>query len=512
VTNTVTSTVKRLVRIAAVAWLCAGAFASRGLDAFDDAKAKLASSDGRQRRAAVGELARLASDDAWRLVIGALADPDAQVADEAQLQIAKLDDAGVRKLLLGKDGLEAKNALVRERVAESFGRRASRPPMEVLAAPLDDRDAPVRRAAAWSIERLVRASRFEGAWDASMIEMSALEAALFAQAGREKDAETHAALMVAHQLLLGTPRRRDLDALMASKSAAARSAAAIVLHLAPTDDSLELVSKLSGDSVLGVRVNCARALAALGSKGAALALVGMLERESELRAKWLYVEHLRALSGLQHRLDPRPWRDWAQNLPEGALEAPKSRAAKDDGAASSAFVGLPILSERVAFLIDLSGSMWEKRADGRTRKQRVDEELARALRSLAPQVKFNVVVYTSKPVAWKERLTPAAPKAIEEALAFFEKRKDQGKGDFWGAFEFALADPEIDTVIVLSDGAPSGGQRWNLELLKERFAERTRFRPVVLEAVLADSSNRLREYWIEMCGSSGGRVVEVKLE
>jgi hypothetical protein len=495
-----------------IAFAIAGAaFAARPFDALDDAKAKLASSDGRERRAAVAELARLGGDEAWKLVVGALADADAQVADEAQLQVAKLDDAGVRKHLLGKEGLDAKNALVRERVAEALGRSAARPAFEVLAAPLDDREPPVRRSAAWSIERLVRAGRFEGEWDAHMIEMSALEAALFAQAAREKDAETHAALMVAHQALLGAPRRKDLDALLASKSAPARCAAAIALRSAPPDEALALLAKLAVDPNLGVRLNCARSLAVLANKQAALALVGLLERESELRAKWLYVEHLRGLSGLAHRLDPRPWRDWAEKLADGALDKPAARPSGDDGAVSSAFAGLPILSERVAFLIDLSGSMWEKRADGRTRKQLVDEELARALRSLAPQVRFNVVVYTAKPAAWKERLTPASPKAVEEALQFFEKRKDQGKGDFWGALEFALADPEVDTLIVLSDGAPSGGQRWNLELMKALFAERTRFRGVVLEAVLADASNRLRDHWVEMCASSGGRVVEVQL-
>lgn len=493
-----------------------GAFAAHpssvvARDAFADAKAKLASSDGRTRRAAVGELARVGSAEAWKLVLGALRDSDSQVADEAQSQLASVTDPALRELLLGKDGLEAKEPLVRERVAESFGRLAQRPSSEVLAAGLNDREASVRRTAAWSIERLARAGRFREAWERDLVEMSALEAALSAQLAREKDLDTFATLSLSRAALLGEPRRADLDALAAHKSAAPRAAAAIAARHAPASDALEVLRKLATDPSVSVRINCARSLAALKTASAARELVALLERESVLRSKWLCVDHLRALSGLSHRLDPRPWRAWADALPDGALAEPAASKA-DDAPATSAFAGLPILSERVLFLIDLSGSMWDKNSAGRTRKDVVAAELERALRSLSPQVRFNVAVYTARPVAWKDKLAPASPKAIEEALEFFAKRSDRGPGDFWGAFEFALNDAELDTVIVLTDGAPSGGQRWSLELMEGLFEERTRLRGVVLEAVLAGASKRLVGHWRTMCGSSGGRVVEFRLD
>ena len=84
-------------------------------------------------------------------------------------------------------------------------------------------------------------------------------------------------------------------------------------------------------------------------------------------------------------------------------------------------------------------------------------------------------------------------------------------GDFWGALEVALADPEADTLVVLTDGAPSGGRRWNLGLMKQLFAERNRFRRLEVDAVLADASGRLKRDWEELCGSSGGRTVEYSL-
>lgn len=487
--------------------------AAAGFDELSDARARLGSSDARERRAAVGQLARIGTLEAWKSVLAALADSDGQVADEAQLQLVSVATPEARKLVLGKDGLAAKNALVRERVVESFGRASSAPPADVFAQALGDREASVRRAAGWSVERLARAQKYVDAWKTDMIEASALEAALAAQIGREKDLETQATLIVAQQALLGAPRRKDIETWKASKSAPARAAAAIALGAPAAADSLDLLTALAADANFGVRANAFRSLAAHATKAAAQQLVAALEREESLRGKWLLAGHLRALSGLSHRLDPRPWKQWVESLADGAIAAPeRAERSSDEAGSTSAFAGLPIHSERVAFLIDLSGSMWEKRADGRTRKELVDEELARALRSLSPQTRFNVIVYTARPVAWKERLTPAAPKAVAEALEFFTKRVDRGTGDFWGALEFALADPELDTLIVLSDGAPSGGQRWNMELIASLFEERTRLRGLVLDVVLADAPKALREHWRRMAERSGGSTVEIALK
>ena len=175
------------------------------------------------------------------------------------------------------------------------------------------------------------------------------------------------------------------------------------------------------------------------------------------------------------------------------------------------FAGLPIRSERVCFLIDLSGSIWQKRADGRTRKELVDEELRKALEALPESTRFNVIPYTAIPAPWQKTLVPAERKNVAKALEWFVARKDTGTGDLWGALQVALADPDVDTLVVLSDGAPSGGRRWNLGLMKQLFAEQNRFRRVELDAVLADASGRLVREWDEMCAQSGGRTIEIEL-
>jgi hypothetical protein len=65
---------------------------------------------------------------------------------------------------------------------------------------------------------------------------------------------------------------------------------------------------------------------------------------------------------------------------------------------------------------------------------------------------------------------------------------------------------------MLSDGAPTGGDRWNLGLMRELMAEKNRFRRVALDAVLADASPKLKDDWRAMCDASGGRWVEIALK
>ncbi|MBK7876809.1 MAG: HEAT repeat domain-containing protein [Planctomycetes bacterium] len=78
-----------------------------GLDALEK---KLKDPKEKERRAAVQELAKLATPAAWELVLDALKDASPMVADEAQLQLGKIDDAKTVELCFGKKGLESGDA------------------------------------------------------------------------------------------------------------------------------------------------------------------------------------------------------------------------------------------------------------------------------------------------------------------------------------------------------------------------------------------------------------------
>lgn len=463
-------------------------------------EAKLVDQDARVRREAVIGLAKLDSPAGWEKVIAALRDPKPEVADEAQLQLAALSGPDELARLYGKDALGSKDEFVRLRAAEVLGRLGEAPDTAVLQKVLADKDADVRRTLCWSIERLKAAGHWGGEPFAALQELWR----------RDADSGVRAAALVA-TVGNDTAFGDELEAYLAKEvQSDVRAAVVLASRALGGECAWNCAVAAAKDRVLGVRLCAAESLAAGRDARGVKALVDMLESEKELRGRWRIVDLLRELSGLSHRLDPRPWRAWAAALPEGPLAPPKaSERAEDERSVS--FAGLPIRSERVTFLIDLSGSIWQKRADGRTRKQVVDEELRKALEALPASTRVNVIPYTATPNPWQRGLVAADKKNVAKALEWFAGRKDTGTGDVWGALMLALEDPEVDTLVVLTDGAPSGGRRWNLGLMKQLFAERNRFRRVALEAVLADANGRLKREWDEMCAASGGRTVELAL-
>ena len=77
-------------------------------------------------------------------------------------------------------------------------------------------------------------------------------------------------------------------------------------------------------------------------------------------------------------------------------------------------------------------------------------------------------------------------------------------------FGSALADPRVDSLVVVTDGAPTGGAHWNLDLMFELLVWETRWRPVAVDAVLVDASARLREHWAGLAERTGGTCTSVE--
>ena len=470
-------------------------------DELEELKRALRDDDDRDRRQAVSGLAELGGELAWELVIDALEDRSPMVADEAQLRLAGVPAALVPGLL-GKAGLGSKRERVPLRAAELLGRLGDPGASKGWSAALRHKDEAVRRSLLWSVERQAREGRF-GAGDEALIE----SVTRLAEKDKVPAVCAHALLALAE--LSPELARVRIDAALRASDVALRAAAVERLDLLPASERLAAARAAAEDEAPLVRHRGYLALTERGDRDGALALSDALEREAALRLTWRLVELLQDLSGMKYGADPRPWKRWAEALETDWTPADK-RAEHEYGERSAAFVGMPILSGRIAFLIDFSGSMWEERS-GKTRKEVVDVELRRALEALPETTEFNVHPYTGVPFRWQKKLVPARRKNVQKALDYFEGNKEHGKGNFWGAAMEALEDDRVDTLMVLTDGAPTGGYRWNVTLMKTLFAHENRFRGVFLDVLLVDTAKFLRGHWEEMCTATGGRCLAVEV-
>ncbi len=460
------------------------------------------------RREAVQALEKDGSKGAFELILGVLADPAPMVADEAQLALGKLSDPGLLKELAGKKGLGSGSDLVQRRAAEVFGRLPGTVDGGAVARQLTDKDAEVRRMLAWSLERCARRNALDKKTEPFVL--SALSDAL----KREKDALARAAELVA----LGELQTLDAKDLVGDPAPEVACAGLQWIGEHAEAGIYDVCALLRFTAPVPVRNEIVLQLAARRSRRGVALLVDMLQKESNTRLAWTIAGELTALTGVRNERNAQAWADWLAKQPQdwtppaapASGERKKLEPGPDTGTA--VFVGMPVLSDRVAILIDLSGSIYEKRGDGKTRKEVLEGELERTLKGFAKSVRFNLIPYTKDPLPMGKALVEATPANVEKALAWFRGLKDSGKGNVWDAFTLALADPEVDTLLLFSDGAPTGGQHWNLELMQTLFAERNRFRHVVLDAVIVDAKKPIQAHWKAMCEASGGRMLPVEMK
>jgi HEAT repeat protein len=461
---------------------------------------QLGDSDKWERREAVNGLAKFGGEEAFQLLVGALRDPAGEVADTAEWHVGRVTSQGSIDVLHGKQGLRSKADWVRLRAAGALARVEGVVDGEALIRLLSEKESPWKRAALHAIERQAVADHLAGDLQGKV--RPALEKAH----KRGRDDRVRAAALRA---LVALDPGGSVQLVLAALDDSAPPVRAAALGLGA---SLERLVAALDDDHLAVRVAAVNALADSQSAPAARALSAHLEGEVSLRVQWRIVDQLQALSGLAHRRDPRPWQAWSADLAQDWH--PEKR--KDSGSASrddqsAAFAGLPILSERITFLIDLSGSMWKPGANGQTRKAVVEVQLRQCLEKLPENTRFNLIPYTADPIPWKDKLQPATKRNTAKALKWFESRKDQGTGDFWDAFQEALEDPAVDTIVMLGDGSPSGGVRFHYGLLPGLVEREARDRGVAVDSILVSASRMAREAWGEVSERTGGRMVTADL-
>jgi hypothetical protein len=139
------------------------------------------------------------------------------------------------------------------------------------------------------------------------------------------------------------------------------------------------------------------------------------------------------------------------------------------------FFGSEVASNRVCFIIDTSGSMAITdrplehvlseeefaKADLNSpalkvfkRIERAKKALVEVVRALQPTQQFNIIAFSDANRPWKQGIVQATEANKAEAVAFVEGLREQGGTNTFASLEAAFRDPLIDTIYLLSDGAP----------------------------------------------------------
>jgi HEAT repeat protein len=284
---------------------------------------------------------------------------------------------------------------------------------------------------------------------------------------------------------------------------AARMGAALGLLELRTVPAVDALHRLLADTDWRVRVEALQQVANLRRVRTVPYLIERLDQErGRLRRDVALV--LRLMTGLDHGTNAARWRGWWTAEAEGfrlptyevALVAEGERAERRrTNQTTATFYGLEIVSDRVAFVIDTSGSMASKAGSkgrtstqggkntGPTRLAVAKQELTGALRSISPGVMFNLVFFSSGVSPWQDELLAKDEEVQAEAFEFTERQVARGATNIYDAMIVALEDRRVDTIYLLSDGDPTAGQVVDPTLILERMAKLNRVRKVQIHCI-----------------------------
>lgn len=205
----------------------------------------------------------------------------------------------------------------------------------------------------------------------------------------------------------------------------------------------------------------------------------------------------------------RDWEQWWHKNKTGFVlpHAESVRggvAAGGGGGKTISYHDIPVVSSRIAFLVDRSGSMSAPIGTDKkyTRLDAAKEQLVRVVEALPATTMFNVVVYeTGVQPIWDE-LRKCSEENRKEALDRARQIALGGGTNIFDALERALADPKVDTVYLLTDGQPSAGRIVDPEQILDEMQRLNRTRQVVVHCIGLGIDSDLLKRLSAMTGGS----------
>lgn len=275
------------------------------------------------------------------------------------------------------------------------------------------------------------------------------------------------------------------------------------------------------------RISALLALERMRNKNAIPLIIAQMKNESG-RPLEEFAGTLERLTGTPLGMDVPRWEEWWRN--KGAdfqLAATAERPTTEGpakkkthfGETSVQFLGIPVTSRRIIFVVDISGSMTEL-ARGilkndtdvgggtMTRIDVVKRELAACIDRLEPDALFNVIVFNENVYSWlNSGMAKLGKKTREDGKAYVMSREAAGGTNIYDAVKTAFQDPDCDTIYILSDGQPTAGEQTDPATIRAEVAKWNATRHIKIHTIAVGEQLDLLK---ALSQDAGGEHVEYK--
>ncbi len=285
---------------------------------------------------------------------------------------------------------------------------------------------------------------------------------------------------------------------------------------------LERLVEALEDPHWSTRLAAMEALEKMRTHEGVTAIVNRMPKE-EGRMQSEFAQALWRLTGQPFQEDAKSWATWWANskdkfqlLSDADLATVRTGEEeyrlRQTTRVKSEFFGIKIISRRVIFILDVSGSMEEPLADdykgrgGWTRMQVARDEMKRCLEKLDTGAFFNLLVFSSGVERWTDgNLVPCDDANRSKALAYVDKLLAFGGTNLYDSLKEAFSDPEVDTIFLMSDGEPSMGEVVEPVVIREDVAAWNENRRIVINTIAVGGRLNILEWLAE---DSGGTSVK----
>lgn len=258
-----------------------------------------------------------------------------------------------------------------------------------------------------------------------------------------------------------------------------------------------------GDRSPEVRVAAIELLRIERSKASIEPMIARLKKEKgRVRADLLAA--LRDLTGAGFA-DQKQWRAWwakeASRFEVRPVAAGSDKARQSKTAAT--YWDIPVDSERVAFVVDTSGSM--KQPFGTGNALRIDEakrQLTQVFDRLPKGAKVDVVAFADVALVMFGKLQALGRSKRKAADTFVQELVAKGPTDLHEALQRVFELDDVDTVFVLTDGKPSVGAVVDYERLTQEVARWNIGRGIRIHTIAIGGKSELLE---RLAKESGGQ-------
>jgi HEAT repeats/von Willebrand factor type A domain len=332
-----------------------------------------------------------------------------------------------------------------------------------------------------------------------------------------------AAMEALARLRSGQPGwEQELCELAASPDVAVRDLALKQLARTGNDAYLPRLEQALASEEWSTRLAALEGLELYRSAATVPLILAQMEHETGRMVR-PFADALWRLTGQPFEANVARWKAWWQK--EGAgFQVPtekeierlaaerEERRLREVSRVESEFFGIHIVSRRVIFVLDISGSMNEPMrstsvGQGRSRMDVAREQLKKAIGSLEDGVLFNVLAFSFDLMTWVDGVEPATEQSRKEAAMFVDRLGVGGGTNLYGALRRAFEDPDVDTIFVVSDGEPAGGVKDDPADIRADVASWNAERGIVIHTIAVGGRLQILRWLAE---DSGGSHVQLQ--